>query len=70
MIQKIRRINELKKKLKIDKDLSTMPKMPQDVRKRDNKARTFAPKESEIYQTIKNVDGLPEYDEESDRSKK
>ena len=44
--------------------------MPQDVRKIDNKARTFAPKESEIYQTIKNVDGLPEYDEESDRSKK
>ena len=44
--------------------------MPQDVRKRDNKARTFAPKEPEIYQTIKNVDGLPEYDEESDRSKK
>ena len=47
-----------------------MPKMFQDVRKRDDKVRTFAPKEPEIYQTIKNVFGLPEYDEVSDRSKK
>ena len=44
--------------------------MFQDVRKRDDKVRTFAPKEPEIYQTIKRVDGLPEYDEESDRLKK
>ena len=43
--------------------------MFQDVRKRDNKVRTFAPKEPEIYQTIENIDGLPEYDEESDRLK-
>ena len=44
--------------------------MFQDVRKRDDKVRTFAPKVPEIYQTIENVDGLPEYDEESNRSKK
>ena len=29
-----------------------MPKMFQDVRKKDDKVRTFAPKEPEIYQTI------------------
>ena len=58
------------KEVKIDKDSSTMPKMFQDVRKRDDKVRTFAPKEPGIYQTIENVDGLPEYDEESDRLKK
>ena len=50
------------KKGKIDKDLSTMPKMLQDVRKRDDKARTFAPTEPEIAY-------LPKYGEESDRSK-
>ena len=58
------------KKVKTDKDSSIIPKMFQDVRKRDDKVRTFAPKEPEICQTIKNVDGLPEYDEESDSSKK
>ena len=57
------------KEVKIDKDLSTIPKMFQDVRKRDDKVRTFAPTEPEIYQTIENVDDLLEYDEESDRLK-
>ena len=31
--------------------------MFRDVKKRDDKVRTFAPKELEIYQTIKLVDG-------------
>ena len=43
--------------------------MPQDVRKRDDKARTFAPTEPEIYQTIAEIAYLPKYGEESDRSK-
>ena len=59
--------NELKK-VKIDKDISTMPKMPQDVRKRDTKAKTFAPTESEIYPTIGKKGYLPKSGEESDRS--
>ena len=59
--------NELKK-VKIDKDISTMPKMPQDVRKRDTKAKTFAPRESEIYPTIGKKAYLPKSGEESDRS--
>ena len=58
------------KEVKIDKDSSTMPKMFQQVRKRDEKVRSFAPKEPEIYQTKENVDGLPKYDEKSDRLKK
>ena len=58
------------KELNIDKDSNTIPKMFRDVKKRDDKVRTFAPKELEKYETIKLVDGLPEYDEESDSSKK
>ena len=45
-----------------------MPKMPQDVRKSDDKARTFALTEPEIYQTIGKKAYLPIYGEESDRS--
>ena len=45
-----------------------LSKMPQDVRKKDDKARTFPPTEPEIYQTIGKVVYLPGYDEESDRS--
>ena len=44
--------------------------MFQNVRKRDDKARNFAPKEPEIYQTIAEIGVLPKHDEESDRSKK
>ena len=36
------------KKVKIDKDLRTKPKMIHDVRKRDDKARTFAPPDNTI----------------------
>ena len=43
--------------------------MPQVVRKRDDKARTFAPTEHEIYQTIGEITYLPKYGEESDRLK-
>ena len=60
--------NEIKELKKVKRS-STSPKMFQSVRKKDDKARTFAPKEPEAYQTIENIDGLPEYDEESDRSK-
>ena len=42
--------------------------MIQDVRKRDDKARTFAPTKPEIYKTIGGIAYLPKYDEESDRS--
>ena len=45
-----------------------MPEMPQDVRKRDTKAKTFVPTESEIYQTIGKKAYLPKSGEESDRS--
>ena len=41
--------------------------MIQDVRKRDVKARTFAPTKPEIYKTIGEIAYLPKYDEESDR---
>ena len=51
-------IDNLKKSYKV---LSTKPEMIQDVRKSDDKARTFAPPESEtVY--------LPEYGEDLDRS--
>ena len=43
--------------------------MPKDVRKRDDKARTFASTEPKIYQTIGEIDYLPKYGEESDRLK-
>ena len=38
--------------------------MIQDVRKRDDKARTFAPTESEIHQNIGETAYLPEHGEE------
>ena len=68
--------NELKnKKAKIKKsydNLSTSTKIPQSVRKKDDKIRTFAPKETETYKNIEEeeINYLPKYYEESDRLKK
>ena len=58
-------IDDLKKSYEVS---STQPKIIQDVRKRDDKARTFVPVKSEIYQNIGETAYLPEYGEESDRS--
>ena len=40
----IRKNNETKNKIKMYEDLSTPTKIPQSVRKRDKKIRTFAPR--------------------------
>ena len=66
-IEKLRlnMIDDLKKLYKVS---NTQPKIIQDVRKRDDKARTFAPIKSEIYQNIGETTYLPEYGEESDRA--
>ena len=70
--------NELKnaieenKKAKLKKsydNLSTPTKIPQSVRKRDDKVRTFAPKELETYESIEEISYLPKYYEESDTLK-
>ena len=51
-------------------DSSTPTKIPQSERKRDDKVRTFAPKEPETYQNIEEISYLPTYDEKSDRLEK
>ena len=48
-------------------DSSTPTKIPQSIRKRDDKVKNFAPKESETYQNIEEISYLPTYDEKSDR---
>ena len=66
--------NKENKKAKIKKsfdNLSTPTKIPQSVRKKDDKVRTFAPKETETYKNIEEeINYLPKYHEESDRLKK
>ena len=68
--------NELKtKKTKIKKsydNLSTPTKILQSVRKKDDKVRAFAPKETETYKNVEEeeINYLPKYHEESDRLKK
>ena len=53
------------------KDLSTPTKIPQSVRKRDNKVRTFAPKDSKIDSLLKDfeINSLPKSNKELNRSK-
>ena len=62
------------------KDLSTSTKIPQSVRKRDNKVKTFAPKDSKIDSLLKDSkidsspkdfkkDSLPKYNEKLNRLK-
>ena len=51
-------------------DLSTPTKIPQSVRKRDDKVRTLAPKEPETNQNIEEISYLPKYYEKSDRLRK
>ena len=48
------------------KDLSTPTKTPQGVRKRDNKVRTFAPKDSKIDSSLKDfeINSLPKSNKE------
>ena len=52
-------------------DLSMPTKIPQSVRKRDNKVRTFAPKDSKIDSSLKDfeVNSLPKYIKELNRLK-
>ena len=61
-------------------DSSTPTKIPQSVKKRDNKVRTFAPKDSKIDSSLKDSkidsllkdlkkDSLPKYNEKLNRSK-
>ena len=52
-------------------DLSTPTKIPQSVRKRDNKVRTFAPKDSKIDSLLKDfeINSLPKSNKELNRSK-
>ena len=52
-------------------DLSTPTKIPQSVRKRDNKVRTFAPKDSNIDSLLKDfeINSLPKSNKELNRSK-
>ena len=50
---------------------STPTKIPQRVRKRDNKVKTFAPKDSKIDSSLKDskIDSLPKYNEKLNRLK-
>ena len=52
-------------------DSSTPAKIPQSVRKRDNKVKTFAPKDSKIDSSLKHFkkDSLPKYNEKLNRLK-
>ena len=52
-------------------DLSTPTKIPQSVRKRDNKVRTFTPKDSKIDSLLKDfeMNSLPKSNKELNRSK-
>ena len=52
-------------------DLSTPTKIPQSVRKRDNKVRTFAPKDSKIDSSLKDfeINSLPKSNKELNRLK-
>ena len=52
-------------------DLSTPTKIPQRVRKRDNKVRTFAPKDSKIDSSLKDfeINSLPKSNKELNRLK-
>ena len=52
-------------------DSSTPTKIAQSVRKRDNKVRTFAPKDSKIDSLLKDfeIDSLPKFNEKSNRLK-
>ena len=52
-------------------DSSTPTKIPQSVRKRDNKVKTFAPKDSKIDSSLKHFkkDSLPKYNEKLNRLK-
>ena len=54
------KLKKIEAKNKIFKDLSTPTKIPQSVRKRDDKARTFA------FEDFKK-DSLPKYNEKSNR---
>ena len=60
----------IKRSNTIDYIKKSPTKIPQNVRKRDDKARTFAPKQPETYQNIEQISYLPTYDENSDRSVK
>ena len=53
------------------KDLSTPTKIPQSVRKRDNKVKTFAPKDSIIDHSLKDfeINSLPKSNKELNRLK-
>ena len=58
-------IKELKKAKKSD----TPTKIPESVRKRDDKFRTFAPKDSKIDSSLKDfeINSLPKFNEKSNR---
>ena len=52
-------------------DLSTPTKIPQSVRKRGNKVKTFAPKDSKIDSSLNDfkINSLPKSNKELNRSK-
>ena len=58
-------------KIKMYEDSSMPTKIPQSVRKRDNKVKTFAPKDSKIDSSLKDFkkDSLPKYNEKLNRLK-
>ena len=70
IIDNIKRSGKIKSIKKMCEDSSTPTTIPQSVRKRDDKVRTFAPKEPETYQNIEEISYLPTYDEKSDRLEK
>ena len=62
----IKENNETKNKIKMYEDLSMPTKIPQSVRKRDNKVKTFAPKDSKIDSLLKDfeINSLPKSNKE------
>ena len=67
----IKKNNETKNKIKMYEDLGTPTKIPQSVKKRDNKVRTFAPKDSKIDSSIKDFEiiSLPKSNKKLNRLK-
>ena len=62
----IKENNETKNKIKMYEDLSMPTKIPQSVRKRDNKVKTFAPKDSKTDSLLKDfeINSLPKSNKE------
>ena len=72
LIQELNNLKNKIKELKKVKKSGTPTKISQSVRERDDKTRTFAPKDSKIDSSLKDfeIDSLPKFNEKSNTLKK